>query len=207
MSRESPRAIAALVCLLVTATGADAHLLKAFASVEDGAISGFAFFVGGGRPGGAEVKIVDATGAVVARLTTNDEGRFRWVPSVIQRYTVSVDAGDGHLAEAVIEADRLVGGEIVRSSAEVVSDNGGVGSVQAGGIEPARLEQTIQRAVDRAVDRAVERQVRPLLEAYAQAESRVRFNDVVGGIGMIVGLAGIALWFSGRRSGGGGEGA
>ena len=203
MIRESQRAIAALFCLLLTTAGADAHLLKAFASVEDGAISGFAFFVGGGRPSGAEVKIFDATGAVVARLTTTDEGRFRWVPSLIQRYTVSVDAGDGHIAEAVIEADRLGGAEVVRSPADVVADNGASGSAPAGGVDPAQLEQTIQRAVDRAVAR----QVRPLLEAYAQAENRVRFNDVVGGIGMIVGLAGIALWFSGRRSGGGGEGA
>jgi nickel transport protein len=203
MIRESHRAIAALVWLLLTATGADAHLLKAFATVEDGEISGFAFFVGGGRPSGAEVKFVDPTGAVVARLTTNDEGRFRWVPGVVQRYTVSVDAGDGHIAEAVIEADRLGGAAVAGSPTDSVADNGGSGSAPVGGIDPAQLEQTIQRAVDRAV----ERQVRPLLEAYAQAENRVRFNDVVGGIGMIVGLAGVALWFSGRRSGGGGEGA
>jgi nickel transport protein len=49
------------------------------------------------------------------------------------------------------------------------------------------------------VDTAVARQIRPLLEAQAEADGRVRFNDVMGGIGMIVGLAGAALWASARR--------
>lgn len=53
--------------------------------------------------------------------------------------------------------------------------------------------------VEAAVDRAVARQIRPLLEAYDAAEGRARFNDVMGGIGMIIGLAGMALWASARR--------
>jgi nickel transport protein len=53
--------------------------------------------------------------------------------------------------------------------------------------------------VEAQVDRAVARQVQPLLEAYDQAEARVRFNDVMGGIGMIVGLAGAGLWALSRR--------
>jgi nickel transport protein len=54
--------------------------------------------------------------------------------------------------------------------------------------------------IDRSVDRAVSRQVRPLLEAFSVADSRIRFNDIVGGIGMIFGLAGVAMWMSARRS-------
>ena len=43
------------------------------------------------------------------------------------------------------------------------------------------------------------RQTRPLLEALERAEARLRFNDVAGGVGMIVGLVGAALWASSRR--------
>ncbi|NLH79539.1 MAG: hypothetical protein GX458_01670, partial [Phyllobacteriaceae bacterium] len=60
-------------------------------------------------------------------------------------------------------------------------------------------QAALTRQIERAVDVAVARQLRPLLEAYDQAEGRLRFNDVAGGIGMIVGLAGAALWVSARR--------
>jgi nickel transport protein len=53
--------------------------------------------------------------------------------------------------------------------------------------------------VDRSVDRAVSRQVRPLLEAYEAADGRARLNDIAGGVGMIVGIAGIAMWAASRR--------
>jgi nickel transport protein len=42
--------------------------------------------------------------------------------------------------------------------------------------------------------------VRPLLEAFSATDSRIRLNDIVGGIGMIFGLAGVAMWMSARRS-------
>jgi nickel transport protein len=58
------------------------------------------------------------------------------------------------------------------------------------------------------LDRAVARQTRPLLEALERAEARLRFNDVAGGIGTIVGLVGLGLWASARRrrDGSAGEG-
>ena len=56
--------------------------------------------------------------------------------------------------------------------------------------------------IEAAVDAAVARQTRPLMEAFEAMETRLRFNDIVGGIGMIVGLAGAALWAMARRKGG-----
>ena len=65
--------------------------------------------------------------------------------------------------------------------------------------------EALQAMIDRSVEAAVARQIRPLLESYAAAEGRLRLNDIVGGIGMIVGLAGIALWLSARRGARAGE--
>jgi nickel transport protein len=49
------------------------------------------------------------------------------------------------------------------------------------------------------VEQAVARQIRPLREALQAHEERVRMRDILGGIGYIVGLAGLALWWSSRR--------
>lgn len=61
--------------------------------------------------------------------------------------------------------------------------------------------EALHAMIDRSVEAAVARQIRPLLESYAAAESRLRFNDIAGGIGMIVGLGGMALWISSRKHG------
>lgn len=180
----------ALALLLASALPAAAHRLKLFATVEDGTITGYAFFIGGGRPQGSTIVIRDGAGTEVFRTATDDEGRFAWTPAGPDRFTVTVDARDGHAAETVLEADRF-GGPPVPGAPAAAPPAFPLGASPSAATEAGLIEA--------AVDRAVARQIRPLLEAYDAAEGRARFNDVMGGIGMIVGLAGIALWASGHR--------
>jgi nickel transport protein len=49
------------------------------------------------------------------------------------------------------------------------------------------------------VEAAVQRQVAPLLERIEMMDDRLRFTDVMSGIFLIIGLAGIGLWARGRR--------
>ena len=64
----------------------------------------------------------------------------------------------------------------------------------------ATLPDDLDARIAQAVDAAVARQIRPLLEAYDAADGRVRFNDLIGGLGWIAGLAGLWAWFRSRRS-------
>jgi len=56
---------------------------------------------------------------------------------------------------------------------------------------PADLEQLVERAVAR--------QLGPIRRALEQSQSRQRLSDVVGGIGYIIGLMGVVLYFHSRR--------
>ena len=47
-----------------------------------------------------------------------------------------------------------------------------------------------------------EHQVRPLQEQIQHYENKIRLHDVVGGIGFIVGLAGVSFYFAGKRKNG-----
>lgn len=199
------RALLALVVALaaMAATSpAHAHRLKVFATVEGDRVSGYAFFIGGGRAEGATLIIRNAAGDDLHRGTTDERGAFSWQAATAQDLTIIIDARDGHVAEGRIKADRFAGasgaGNVIPSAAASEDTAGPTPAVAtaAGSIDQAALESL----VDRAVDRAVSRQVRPLLEAYDEAEGRIRFNDVAGGIGMIVGLIGIGMWAASRRS-------
>lgn len=203
--RALGRKVAGAVAALLLSSGflfagvlpAAAHKLKVFATVEAGAISGFAFFVGGGRPQGAHVMFRDADGRDLATAFTDQEGAFSFVPAKAEDVTVVVDAGDGHSAETHITADRL---------APLALTGGAAGAAMAATLPPtpagtpaaAPLAACDPALIARLVDEAVARHLRPLEEAQAQSEDKVRFKDVVGGIGMIVGLFGAAMWASAR---------
>jgi len=208
MRRTGPSSLAlasaAALALLAGTGGAEAHRLKLFVTAEAGEISGYAFFVGGGRPEGVPFVVKDGQGREVGRGVTDGRGDFRWRPPAAADYTIVVDTGDGHWSEAKIDADRLA--EAGPAAAATVPSTAPVPAAPSSPAAPApaacagRLDEAaLARGIERAVDGAVARQMRPLLEAYDQAEGRLRFNDVAGGVGMIVGLAGAALWASARR--------
>jgi nickel transport protein len=202
----SPVAVSAAVVLALAGPAA-AHRLKLFVTAEDGEIGGYAFFVGGGRPEGVEFVVKDGGGREVFRGRTDDRGNFRWRPSLAADYAITVDAGDGHWVEGRIEADRLASAIVPTASgaAPVATPPASPPPsasppVSASLACPAPFDPAmLSRLVAAEVDRAVARQVRPLIEAQDQAEGRVRFNDVMGGIGMIAGLAGAWSWAVSRR--------
>ncbi len=178
------RLLAALALLAASAWPAQAHRLKLFATLEGETISGYAFFVGGGRAQDADLRIKDEAGHEIAQLTTDKSGAYSYKAPQTQTYHLIANTGDGHVAEATIDKGRFSGA----SAAALAPDEDDT---------PAAAATTAQ--IERAVDAAVARQLRPLMEAYEAAESRTRFNDIMGGIGMIIGLAGLALWSSARR--------
>jgi nickel transport protein len=62
-------------------------------------------------------------------------------------------------------------------------------------------EEGLDPALEAAIERAVARQVRPLREEVAAARDAARLQDILGGIGYLFGLTGLALWWRGRRVG------
>ena len=180
------RLLISVFALSLMMSGAEAHRLKLFATLEDGTISGYAFFVGSGRAQDADLRITDANGKEVAALRTDAKGAYSWKAPSVQTYRLVANTGDGHVADTTIDAKRFTG---LSADAPDAADEDE--SAPAGSISAAQIE--------RIVDAAVARQMRPLIEAYEAAEGRTRFNDIMGGIGMIIGLAGLSLWAQARR--------
>ena len=192
---------AAIAAALFLVSGpAMAHRLKLFTSVENGVISGYGFFIGGGRATAASIIFRNISGRELHRVTVDAKGEFRWKPPEPQDVKVILNAGDGHTVETTIVAGRLASaGAPASGSTDRARDAASTDAESAAKAPAAVSQQQIAAMVERKVDEAVARQIKPLLEAYAKAEGRVRFNDIIGGIGMIIGLAGIALWATGRR--------
>lgn len=199
------RLLVALVALLAVAIPAQAHRLKLFATVEAGSLSGYAFFVGGGRAAGVRLTISDRDGHLLHGGETDADGGFRFAPDRPTALVIAVDTGDGHIAETSVDADRFATSAVSPPPAATVSTiSPEAAPPPAAESRPldlsAAAEARIAALVEASTARAVAAQIRPLLEAHAASEGRARFNDIVSGSGMIVGLCGLAAWgFSRRR--------
>jgi nickel transport protein len=185
-------------------SAANAHRLKVFATVEAGAIAGYGFFVGGGRARGLSLIIREADGREVFKGETDEEGRFAWRPPSPSDFLISIDTREGHMAEARIPASRFSAAaanpvETPAAISPIASDK----PASAGGACEPRASD-----LNALVEAAVSRQVRPVLERMEAMDGNLQLRDIVSGVCMIFGLAGIALWIVGRKAGerGSGEG-
>jgi len=62
--------------------------------------------------------------------------------------------------------------------------------------------EAIEKVVKKVVKKVVGKKVRPILRELAKAQeekSEPTFKDIFGGIGYILGLVGVAMYFSSRR--------
>lgn len=199
---------ALLGCLLLlldlTSGLVRAHGLQVFAAADADVIRGSAYFSGGAPASGVDVLIEDGAGRLIAELTSGADGVFHFPISVVADHRVVARTSDGHRAEWLVRGaefgSALVGVSRDGTAGKLEPDAGGAGprSIQ----EPARRPDTaiadtagVDPVLVATIERAVAGQLRPLREELATARYRAGLQDLLGGIGYIIGLAGIALWW------------
>ena len=216
-SRWFCRALGSLLVWLLLAGPATAHKLTVFAAVQGTKISGEAYFRGGAPVRKATIAVLGPKGEKLGETTTDEEGKFTFVPRVRCDHRLVASAGEGHAAEFTVAADELPRGlpaelgESGKGEPRVPRVSGmGVSPVRALSPELPRADEApLLRNSSRAggdsiaalADRleGVEKQVVKLREELVRYEDRVRLHDVLGGIGCILGLMGLTFYFLGVR--------
>ncbi len=214
------RSLAALAFVLLLATPAAAHSLRVFVTAEGQTVRGYGFFVGGGRPRGADWQAA-AGDRTLATGMTDDDGAFAFVllGPVADDIVVTIDPGDGHAARATLPRERVAApAPVPFPSSPPLASPGPASDPTEGNTasdpthgdpasDPTQAKDVADRVtvpmpdpaqVEAAVDRAVARQVEPLLIRLEAMDARMRLTDLVSGGMAIFGLAGIALWLRGR---------
>lgn len=185
-----------LLAFASLSTPLQAHLLKVFAYGTGGEIVGNVYFAGGTTSEGAEIKIYGANEILLSTLLSNPEGGFRY--AIIQRenHRIVASTGDGHSAEWILQSS-----EFGPNKAAPTPQNPGNEQTSAS-IPEAANKPSIQQAPqysEAQLEQAIARQLGPLRLQLQQQHDRARLSDILGGIGMIFGIAGIALWWRNRR--------
>jgi nickel transport protein len=197
-----------LVLLLAVVPDTEAHRLIVFAAAQGAEIEGRVRFAGADAAG-VQVLIEDAAGGRLATLTPDADGHFRYRALAPQDHHIVARSADGHRAEWLIRAVELAAGFPSSHGAAA----GASGAPQAAGASPAppqpRHEATppttelpdagdIDPRLTAAIERAVARAVAPLREELQQTRAALRLADILGGVGWILGIAGLVLWWRAR---------
>ncbi len=212
--RRAARAAAAAfgLALVASADPAAAHKVIAMAWVDGDRIEGeIAFSSGAAAEAGAAVEVFGPDGRPLGATVVEDGGLFSFTPTVRVDHRFVADLGAGHVADLTVPAEDLPA--VLGGATAVALDLAAVGAAAAAersaataaaaapAIDPAALEAMVRAAV------AAE--VRPLRRALAAFEERTRWHDVLGGVGYIFGLFGIAayvaVWRRRRRCGEAGD--
>ncbi|MBW1744204.1 MAG: hypothetical protein JRJ47_12390, partial [Deltaproteobacteria bacterium] len=154
----------------------------------------------------ATVVVYDTEGMQLLEGKTDENGEFSFKVPQQTGLKVVLRTSMGHLAEGTIPAEEITG--VADSSASGAPEV----STDAVAEQPASLAEQEQsrpttvgltlEEVQGLIDRSLDRKLTPVYNKLAEALDRgPGLRDVIGGIGYIFGLVGVALYFSTRRKG------
>ncbi len=197
-------ALLACILLMVPST-AWAHKVNVFAYVEGDTVVTESYFNDGRRCRDSLIEVFDAEGGKLLEGKTDAEGRFSFRPPVRSDLLIRLTAAMGHRAEYIVPAIELPGtmpgvppsaqeppGSSIESATEISLP-------EPIAKEPTGQRQPAQTDVEALVERAVARQIAPIRRELEEYRDERRVSDIVGGIGYIIGLMGVVLYFHARR--------
>ena len=184
-----------LVGLLLSAgLPAQAHKVNMFAFAEGSEVFVEGYFSDGKRPMKCEVIVYDENNKPVLTGMTNDDGQFSFINPVSGNLRITLNAGEGHMAEYTLSAaETAVDDTLTVSEADQSS-------------KPGDLESTVPSAVlsengniQAMIRQSVGQSLRPVMRALDELKSRRNMSDIIGGVGIIMGIGGFLLYVKARK--------
>jgi nickel transport protein len=175
------RVLALLLLALFVSPSLWAHKVNVFAYVEDGKVYTESYFNDGSPCKNAKIEVYDKADAKLLEGTTDEKGFFVFPVPKRDDLRIVLIASMGHRAETTLTADEI--GELTEAQGEP--------SLQTMGISPDELKKVVGEAVREGIN--------PLVRTLQEERSRVRFGEVIGGIGYILGIWGTISFILSRR--------
>ncbi len=186
---------------------AHAHKLRIFAWSEGDIIYGETAFSGNRKPKNAEITVQDAANhAVLLTTRTDEQGKFSFtMPDDAVREHLDlllvVNAGEGHRGEWPLPAaEYLVLNTPPMSTGVKESKPTAVTNHASSPADPTNTVLVDEQLLRRIVDEELEKKLAPLRHMLAEnKDNSPDLRDILGGIGYILGLAGLLAWMQAKK--------
>jgi nickel transport protein len=180
-----------LLCTTIILIGSNvnalAHKVTIFGWVEGDTVLTESKFSGGKKAINAPVVVFDKDGKKLLEGKTDNKGEFSFKIPKVTDLRIVLNAAMGHKAEWMIpESEIREAGPIVekKSAAE-----------PTGPISVGLSKEEVQKIVEDSLDK----KLRPIVRMMTESKNtKPSFSEIIGGIGYIFGLMGLALYFKNR---------
>lgn len=180
--------------IIMMDVSAFAHKVNVFAYVEGEKIYTESYFNDGKKCIDSKIEVFDNQGNKLLEGLTDKEGEFSFeVPLEDENLKIVLTASMGHRAEYSISADEI---------------RGSVGLIKEENEEPVSIVfpetssvdlKEIQSIIEDTLDEKLKPIMREIIEIKKSQEDRISPTEIIGGIGYIIGIFGIAAYFLSRK--------
>jgi nickel transport protein len=178
---------------------AAAHRVNVFAWVEGDTVLVECKYPDGTKVHEGVIRVLDSAGQEILNGKTNTQGEFSFKVPTQGDLTIVLEAGMGHRADWPLSKQDL-------APAAAASQPEPAAASQPAPKTEAPLPAAKESApgatssppagIDQAIEKALDKKLAPVLRMLAEMhEQKVRLTDVLGGIGYIIGLVGVAAYF------------
>jgi nickel transport protein len=194
-------AIWALVVTPLFAEDALAHRVNIFAWVEGDTVFVECKFPDGTKVNEGLIRVLDSAGRELLSGKTNEKGEFSFKVPKPDDLNIVLEAGMGHRADWPLAKQELTPAGSV-PDATAPSQPASKPQAQAASAENGSPGASPPHSADinQAIEKALDKKLAPVMKMLAEMhEQKVRVTDILGGIGYIIGLVGVAAYFK-RKS-------
>ncbi|MDY6989836.1 MAG: hypothetical protein SWQ30_17480 [Thermodesulfobacteriota bacterium] len=188
-------------CLFFARAPVLAHKVSILAWVEGDRVYTRSAFSGGQSVTDSLVVVYDDQGNELLEGKTDEQGEFSFRAPERTDFNIVLKTPMGHMAEYEMASSELIG--------EARASESGSPEVEAAASPHDRTAPEVPAAAAVAltreelqalIDKSLDRKLAPIVSLLAQQSSRgPRVSEVMGGIGYILGLVGVALYVVSRR--------
>ena len=180
-----------LLLQLAYCPGAVAHKVNIFAYVEGDTVYSESYFANGGSCINTKVEVYDMKGNKLLEGKTDENGKFSFKAPVKESMKLVVNDGLGHRNEFVLSEEELAGKNISADSPEQEAN-------------PQESSETVTGNnvdIKKIIDSSLDEKLQPVLSRLARLEEKkTSLTEILGGLGYIIGLMGIYLYYKSKQS-------
>ncbi len=172
-----------------------AHRAIIFAWVEGEKIFTESKFSGGRPVKQGDIIVYDLENNQLLKGKTDDKGEFSFEIPKRTSLKIVLIAGMGHRGEWTIpvsELEDVAGPQTEITTSQKIAPKKAEDQEETCDITLGEIRQIVEQALDK--------RLKPVMKILVESrENRPTFRDIVGGIGYILGLVGVAVYFNYRR--------
>jgi nickel transport protein len=178
-----------------------AHRVNIFAWVDGDTVHTQSKFGGGKMVNNGEISVFDPERNLLLKGNTDENGEFSFTIPKKTSLRIELNAGMGHQNEWIVTAEEI--GALQEDNLVVSDQPEDSNSVLGKKSDPLIATGLTREDIEQAVERAVEKKLTPIMQTLSDLrDPGPKITDIFGGIGYIIGLIGIGMYFKNRKKNG-----